>query len=310
MGADWMGEDGVKLAVAALADESLVVLPTETVYGLAGLALSEVAVAKIFAAKGRPSHNPLIVHLGQVSDVVRVAVPANDRWQRLADALWPGPLTLVLPKHDSVPGIVTAGGDTVAVRIPAHPLFLRVLSELGQPLAAPSANIFTTLSPTRAQDVSLEIRAHTAGILDGGPCQVGIESTVLDLTTDVPRVLRRGVLSAATLSGVLGERVAEASSEPAPNSPGQHPRHYAPRATITFVEGHHNEPGLVFESASSAQRLMPSDPSGYAQALYAALASLDRAGEPHILVQRPPTTPEWDAVWDRLNRASYEPGGR
>lgn len=313
-------------------------LPTETVYGLAAHALDPAAVARIYAAKGRPAWNPLIVHVADAKAARQLTREWPERAQRLADAFWPGPLTLVLRKQPHVPDIVTAGADTIALRVPAHPAALALLRVSELPLAAPSANRFTQLSPTTAQHVEQALGDRLAVILEGGACDIGIESTVLDLTTDPPTLLRPGLLGADQLSDVLGQTVQlrrdDTSTKPtshdehgaaAPHrSPGLSVRHYAPRAEVWLAS--RSEQGevqdrldqlppeshvgmLVLERGlqlSGAHRtlVLSDDPAEYARSLYAALHALDDAGCSLIVIERPPTTSPWAAIHDRLLRST------
>lgn len=281
----------------------MVVMPTETVYGLAADAFQAQAVGQIFQAKGRPANHPLIVHIGSLGQLESVAIAIPSRALDLAQVFWPGPLTLVLPKHPSVPAEVTGGLDSVAVRMPNHQQALKLLTFAGTPVCAPSANRFTGLSPTRAHDVDPSLGAFA--ILDGGECQVGIESTVLDLTGDCPIVLRPGDIGAESLSAILGTEVS-VSGEASPKSPGQHPRHYAPITPVFLVETLLPEQaGLTLGDPSNPDQIkMNGDPRQYARALYAALSALDRKSLSGIYIERPPQSGEWAAVWDRLQRAT------
>jgi L-threonylcarbamoyladenylate synthase len=268
----------------------LVAFPTETVYGLGAHALDERAVRKVFEAKGRPSYNPLIVHVAALDHARRVTAAWPTAAQRLAERFWPGPLTLVLPKSAVVPSIVTAGLDTVAVRVPAHPVALALIREAGIPIAAPSANRFTELSPTTARHVEKSLADRVAMIVDGGPTAVGIESTVVDLTHGTPIVLRPGAISADDLGSVIGA-IAHPAADPtgdAPRpSPGMMQRHYAPR----LVDVH-------------AVVTMPATADEYARRLYAAFHDLDDAGCTLILVERVPAESAWAAIADRLARGA------
>ena len=226
-------------AVELLGQGQLVALPTETVYGLAADARSPGAVARIFEAKGRPAGNPLIVHIDSVEMADGCVAAWPSAAAQLAGAFWPGPLSLVLPKADSIPDIVTAGGTTVAVRCPAHPVFSAVLAKCGFPLAAPSANRSNRVSPTRAEHVVDQLGGRIPLVLDGGACDLGIESTVLDLTGDTPTLLRPGTISLGQLQTVLGPVATAkppAAAEPL-KSPGQLQQHYSPRAKLILVEG-------------------------------------------------------------------------
>lgn len=295
----------------------LVAFPTETVYGLGANALDAEAVAGIFTAKGRPSTNPLIVHLAQAGDVARVVSDWPDAARRLAERFWPGPLTLVLPRNEAVPDIVTAGGATVGVRVPAHPVALALLREVGQPLAAPSANRSGQLSPTRGEHVRESLAGRIDAILDGGPTTGGIESTVLSLV-DRPRLLRPGLITPGELEAVIGpiERGPVVVAGPLP-SPGLLDRHYAPLTPLIVSRDalalcrelqeqgvavglltHEEAPGdLVVER-------LPDTPEGYAAGLYAALHRLDGRGLGRVVVAAVPEGEGWLAVRDRLRRAA------
>ncbi len=306
-------------AVELLGQGQLVALPTETVYGLAADARSPGAVARIFEAKGRPAGNPLIVHV----DSVEMAMGCAAAWPRaaaqLAEAFWPGPLSLVLPKADSIPDIVTAGGKTVAVRSPAHPVFSAVLAKCGFPLAAPSANRSNRVSPTRAEHVVDQLSGRIPLVLDGGACDLGIESTVLDLTGDTPTLLRPGMISLGQLQAVLGP-VATAkppAAEPL-KSPGQLQQHYSPRAKLILVEGDlaaalgeadvmaHIIARTAAPAAWPSERWhrLPDAAAGFARELYDTLHRCDRLGAETILVQPLPDGDEWAALRNRLNRAA------
>ena len=301
----------------------LVAFPTETVYGLGANALDADAVAKIYAAKGRPTYNPLIVHLADIAQVSSVAIGWSDTADRLARTFWPGPLTLVLPKTSAVPENVTAGLATVAVRIPGHPVAHALLAAAAIPIAAPSANRSTQLSPTTGQHVLQSLGDAVDLILDAGPTPVGIESTVVDLTTPVPTMLRPGSISLDELTRVIGrvERWASVAGESARPAPGMLDKHYAPRAKLVLVEApdvgirveHERANGLhvgalvVHASVEPMPDIvrMPADPAGYAAALYASLHALDDAGCDIVVVEKLPETNSWLAVRDRLSRAAH-----
>ena len=232
----------IRAAALVLRRGGLVVFPTETVYGLGALALDEEKVQRIFAAKSRPSANPLIVHVLDAEMAQRVCASWPETAVQISAALWPGPLTLILPKRDIVPMAVTAGLATVAVRAPSHPVARALLVELGEPLAAPSANLYTEISPTRAEHVRKGLSGRIDLILDGGPADFGVESTVLDLCGPVPTVLRPGAVTPSQLERVIG-RVAVISEQVADDharaSPGQSKKHYAPRAQVALVPVRH-----------------------------------------------------------------------
>jgi L-threonylcarbamoyladenylate synthase len=311
--------EGMDEAVERLRAGRLVAFPTETVYGLGANALQTEAVVGIFAAKGRPSSNPLIVHVADVEGVL----PLVRDWPTIATALaerfWPGPLTLVVPKSDAVPAIVTAGGETVAVRVPRHPVAQELLRRTDLPIAAPSANRSEEVSPTTAQHVadSLGPFVEDLLILDGGPCSVGVESTVLDVSQDPPRILRPGMVTSEDLREWLGnttEAPATAESLIA-RSPGQRARHYAPRVPVIIVPASSLSdalhPGDGFLSYGDYRSSivdvlipMPDSATAYAARLFEALRGLDRAGVQRIVVEEPPLGPEWDAIQDRLRRAA------
>lgn len=290
------------LAARLLAEGQLVALPTETVYGLAADAANPAAVRRIFELKGRPPDHPLIVHLGVNHDpAVFGRLPPV--FAELARRFWPGPLTMVVPATETVDRMITGGQDTVALRVPRHPLTLEVLQRLGRPLVAPSANRFGHTSPTTAAHVQSEFPGLP--VLDGGPCTVGLESTILDLTA-APRILRPGQITRAQLEEVTGPLVD--SGENAPRVPGALDRHYAPRTPARWGLPEAEPSGrwgwLGFERAGAdLEEVLPDDAEGYANALYAALRRLDEAGLEVIRVQPPPREPEWEAVWDRLRRA-------
>ncbi|MEZ0325712.1 MAG: L-threonylcarbamoyladenylate synthase [Fimbriimonas sp.] len=296
--------ENIMLAATALRAGKLVGMPTETVYGIAAVATNQEAIWKVFELKGRPADNPLIVHVASRDQVAEVASTFPADAQKLADAFWPGPLTLVLPKTSAVPDSVTAGLQTVAVRMPAHVTALALIETTGAPLAAPSANRFMSLSPTRPEHISDDIAAGLAHILDGGPCEVGIESTVVDCT-DGLRVLRPGGIAREMISHAVGARVR--MQEVQGKSPGQYRRHYAPRTPVVLVKRLCSEDaGLTFDysSVSSQQIAMPRTPVAYAAKLYSALAHLDGLLLERICVEEPPRNTDWEAVWDRLRKAA------
>lgn len=299
----------------------LVAMPTETVYGLAANALDADAVARIFAAKGRPPSNPVIVHVLDLDAVapLTTAIPAVAR--RLAGLFWPGPLTLVLPRSERVPDAVTAGGPTVAVRAPAHPVARGLLRAAGIPLAAPSANRSNALSPTRAEHVLLGLDGRIDLVLDAGPTSGGIESTVLDLTCDPPRMLRPGLVSPAAIEAAIGPIAREpvVSKGPA-RSPGMLEKHYAPRtplelatdaaARVRDLAARGMRVGWVgcgsVPSSAAAVRTLPPDAKGYAAGLFAVLHDLDGLSLDRIIVEAPPEGDEWLGVQDRLARARHQ----
>ena len=298
-------DESVLEAAAAIRRGDLVVIPTETVYGLAADASNPKAIAKVFAAKGRPAENPLIVHIAGISHLTKVARTVPQAAKTLADAFWPGPLTLVLPKLAFIPSEVTAGLDNVAVRMPNHITALQLIAEVGRPLAAPSANRFTRLSPTRIEHLDPQLMEHVAFAIDAGPCQIGVESTVLDLTCEQPRILRPGGVSRTQIEQVLRSRV-EIGPIQAHRSPGMYSRHYSPNATVNLVEAAGPKvAALVFGAPKNPDQIrMPSDPQAYAANLYEALHFLDSRKPGVIEIELPPEAPEWEAVLDRLAKAA------
>jgi L-threonylcarbamoyladenylate synthase len=314
----------VRRAADVIRAGGLVAFPTETVYGLGADALDPAAIARIYAAKGRPSFNPLIVHVADVAgaEALAAAFPAAAR--RLAERFWPGPLTLVLPKRPHVPDAVSAGLPSVALRVPAHSVALALIRTAGRPIAAPSANRYTELSPTTADHVVRGLGDRVAMVLDAGPAEVGIESTVVDCTGDRPRLLRPGLLSRDELAAVAG-RVDLAAAAPkgtAPRpSPGMVERHYAPRARLVLVDpagldaaaaraGRPAGAIVVRSPAPSVEHpvRLPDSAAGYARGLYAALHRLDELGCAEVVVERPPAGAEWAGVHDRLRRAAHPAG--
>ena len=320
----------VRRAAELLRAGEVVALPTETVYGLAANALDPAAVAKIFAVKGRPAHNPIIVHV----DGLEMARTCVREWpataERLTGAFWPGPLTIVLPRAAAIPGSVTADGDTVGVRWPQHPFMRAVIAACGFPLAAPSANLSNQLSPTNAEHVRRQLGDRLRLIVDGGDANVGIESTVVDLTAQPPRVLRPGMIHDESLAAVLGlpdggMESAETTGAGELRSPGLLPKHYSPQARLVVlawrdeaelkgrlaqlgvapgsvsVLAHSHIPlGGGFESVS----VIPHDAEAYARALYGELHRCDERGARCIVAEAPPDAPEWRGIADRLRRAA------
>lgn len=326
--------EAIARAAEVLRRGGLVALPTETVYGLAADALDEEAVAGIFRAKGRPAANPLIVHVADVAMARSLAAT----WPAVAEAIaarfWPGPVTVVVPRGSRIPDIVTAGGPTVALRCPDHPLARRLIATAGMPLAAPSANRSEAVSPTTAQHVLDSLGNRIDLIVDGGPCTKGIESTVIDCTVSPPRILRPGPLSRADLEAAVGGPVAWPEGPPTAGparAPGQQPRHYAPRTPLEMVadasrrvavlmaEGRRigwltsrsDDPEVRRLAASSRDLVvvpMPADAPGFAARLYATLHALDQRQLDRIVVDEPPADDAWRAVRDRLTRAAIREG--
>jgi len=301
-------------------------LPTETVYGLAANALDEKAVAKIYEIKGRPAHNPIIVHVASVAMARRCVTGWPASAEQLATSFWPGPLTMVLPKAKEISDLVTAGGSTVGVRWPSHPFIQAVIRECGFPLAAPSANLSNQISPTNAEHVRKQLGGKLRLIVDGGQSQVGIESTVLDLTTEPPAVLRPGMIHEESLLAVTGDLVSFRKKSlrggELLRSPGLLEKHYAPKAKLV-VFGWRDAADLKSRITHHASRIhviahthipsgegfasvsvIPHDAEAFARAIYAELHRCDEAGAELIVVEELPDATAWRAIADRLQRAA------
>ena len=314
-------------AVELLRAGQLVAFPTETVYGLGADAANPEAVTRIFAAKGRPADHPLIVHVSGDDAVDRWAEQVPGFAWELMEAFWPGPLTLILKKQAWVPSTVTGGQDTVGLRVPGHPVALELLRRFaadGGPggIAAPSANRFGHISPTTADHVREELGDRVALILDGGPCAVGIESTIVDCSRGAPIILRPGHISAAHLEAVSGIQPQLPAAAGTPRVSGSLEAHYAPQTPMRMVagerlrdflngQGHQGgRCGIIGHSQPPAAgiphlwRRLSLDPVAYAHDLYAALREMDHAGVDLIVVEAPPERPDWTAVADRLRRAA------
>jgi L-threonylcarbamoyladenylate synthase len=277
----------------------LVAFPTETVYGLGANAFDAAAVARIFEAKRRPHSSPLIVHVDSIEMARGLAAVWPEAAETLARRYWPGPLTLVVPKRPTIPDIVTAGLPTVGLRMPAHPLALELIRAAGVPIAAPSANRFTELSPSAAGHIPPQLADY---VIDGGPARVGIESVVLSLV-GAPTLLRPGAIPLPEIEALIGPvSLGVAPGEGPHPSPGMHPRHYSP-ATPLYVLGPGAQPPEGDGAWLRIGREMPANPSDYAAALYETLHRLDKQGLAWIAVERPPDDPEWAGVLDRLLHA-------
>jgi L-threonylcarbamoyladenylate synthase len=319
--ADSPDPDALRRAADVIRRGGLVAFPTETVYGLGANALDATAVRRIFEAKGRPPANPLIVHAADESMARQLVTGWPELAHTLAQQFWPGPLTLVLPKSDRVPDMVTAGGTTIAVRVPAHPVALELIRACGLPLAAPSANRSTQISPTRAEHVLSGLDGRIDMILDAGPTPNGIESTVVDLTTSPPTLLRPGPVSGQQLRDVLGSlAIHSGDTSGTRRSPGLMPRHYAPRTPVELFTDRRSLERRALELDRRGEGVgsivlanavgpgevvvMPDNPRDYAARLYDLLHTLDRGGLSCLLIELPPETDEWLAVRDRLQRAA------
>lgn len=330
----------IQVACRILAAGGLVAVPTETVYGLAASLKHDSALKRIFDVKRRPADHPLIVHVPDIEVARRYAKSFSSSANKLAEAFWPGPLTLVLPRSELVPACVTGGHDTVGIRVPSHPVTLELLRNLGNAIAAPSANRFTQVSPTRAAHVAVDLGHDVDLILDGGSCEVGVESTVLDLSTEHPTILRPGGISREAIELVLEQPVRtlgeKGSSTP---SPGQHPLHYSPRAKVKIVSAAQtwevakndaaqgkrvrvftfqkptfrcrhvetdSQSQLVSDSAPERLDywLFPSELQEIAKQLYSRFRDADRDKVDLLLVELPPTTGLGQAICDRIRRAA------
>jgi len=313
----WTADDAaIARAAAILRAGGLVAFPTETVYGLGANALDPTAVAGIYQAKGRPSNNPLIVHVNDDVSARSLAAAWPASAAALTAAFWPGPLTLVLPRSERVPDIVTGGGPTVALRSPAHPVARALIEVAGMPIAAPSANRSSELSPTRAEHVRAGLDGRIDAILDGGPTTAGIESTVVDLSGIVPRLLRPGPIPLAMLEALVGPFAMfdHSSGGPLP-SPGMLERHYSPHTPLLCLESIDVEMlmgrniGAIVPAPTGVsgviERVIIPTPEAYAERLYDLLHELDGLGLDGIVAWMPPDRPEWLALRDRLRRASF-----
>lgn len=316
----------IELAAGILKKGGIVALPTETVYGIAANALDENAVAKIFKAKGRPADNPLIVHVASLEQAYDLVAEFPDTASLLAESFWPGPLTVVLPKSDIIPSVVSAGLPTVAVRMPSHPVVAAVIRTSGLPLAAPSANISGKPSPTSANHCIEDLNGKVDLIIDGGGCDVGVESTVITLTAEPPRLLRPGMITLEQLREVLGNVACDSSvtskiaTSKKVHSPGMKYKHYSPNAKITlihgdfasfarFVEAKRGSVALVFDGEEKKLHLpcvtygSKKNPAEQAKRIFASLRQLDEIGAQSVYARAPGMTGASLAVYNRLIRA-------
>jgi L-threonylcarbamoyladenylate synthase len=310
-------------AAEILRGGGLVAFPTETVYGLGAHALDPAAVRRIFEAKGRPAYNPIIVHVADTTAARALAQTWPEAADRLAAAFWPGPLTLVVPKRATVPDMVTAGRPAVALRVPAHPVALSLLRAAGVPVAAPSANRSGEVSPTRAAHVAASLADRVELILDAGPTDVGLESTVVDLTGDQPVLLRPGMLDVQAIEHHVGTLRSPAPSPDADSprpAPGMLDRHYAPRATLRVAHTVEQARAMLRQAPAGLPtgallhswpdlpvrhvHRLPADAVGYARELYAALHALDDLDCALVIAEAVPAHATWDGIRDRLARAA------
>lgn len=301
-------------AVDILNKGGIVAMPTETVYGLAADARNPAAIQKIFAAKGRPIDHPLIVHIGDIALLSEWASDISPAALQLAKAFWPGPLTLILKKAPGVLDLITGQQTTIGIRIPNHPIALALLKSIGKGLAAPSANRFGRISPTTAAAVKEELGSAVDFILDGGQCQVGVESTIVDMTGEHPVILRPGMISAQQIADVLDDKV-NSKTQDSPRVSGSLASHYAPKTEtllMTIEQLQHLPEDKLMHAVIVAREsltapyliLMANDPIQYAHDLYLTLRELDKQGFKQILIQTVPDTADWDAIRDRLQRAA------
>lgn len=320
-------QSAARHAAKLLRAGDVVALPTETVYGLAANAFDPKAVEKIFQIKGRPSNNPIIVHVAGMEMARRCVKNFPAIAEPLTKSFWPGPLTLVLPRSEKIPDNVTAGGETVGIRWPSHPFIQAVIRECNFPLAAPSANLSNSISPTNAEHVRKQLGDKIALIVDGGQSQVGIESTVLDLTVSPSRILRPGMIHMESLAAVIGNIPNSEFQNPDSQlkSPGQLKKHYAPKAKLLVL--HWRDEGdlksqisnlkldagesqiIAHTKIPSAEHfagvsVIPHDAEAFARAIYAELHRCDDADAKVIVVESPPDLPEWSGIADRLRRAA------
>ncbi|HSA90843.1 MAG TPA: L-threonylcarbamoyladenylate synthase [Burkholderiales bacterium] len=305
---------GLRRAAQILRAGGLVAFPTETVYGLGADAANEKAMARLYAVKRRPADHPVIVHFANAEKAFAWAREVPETARKLAARYWPGPLTLILKRSAAAQDFVTGGQDTVGLRVPSHPVAQALLKEFSGGIAAPSANRFGLVSPTTAAHVRDDLGADVDLVLEGGSSEIGIESTILDLSGPVPVLLRPGRVSKEDLKAVIGEVLERTPASP--RHPGGMERHYAPRTPAQMVFSYELDKAIALARAGVAvlafsrpdERVdywlrMPREPKAYAQRLYAALRELDTAGCERILIEAPPESPEWSAVRDRLERA-------
>lgn len=306
MTADRLVTTDVERAVAAIRAGGLVAIPTETVYGLAADARSRAAVTRIFEVKGRPADHPLIVHLGAHDDLRRWAAAVPDAADRLTRAAWPGPLTVIVPRADHVLDLITGGRDTVGLRIPAHPMALALLAGAGTALAAPSANRFGSVSPTTAEhvlrDLGDRLDPSRDVILDGGPCPIGVESTIVDCTSTPPQILRAGGIPVEDIERLLDGATAAATGPS--RASGMLASHYAPRCEVRLVDSADDAAALRAGTPGAEILDLTDDPVVYARELYARLRDADDRGVGMLIAVLPPATGLGHAIRDRLAKAA------
>ncbi len=310
--------ENIKAAAEIIRAGGLVAFPTETVYGLGADGLNPIAVAKIFEAKNRPSFNPLILHVCDVKSLDRITVIENEKFNKIIEKFWPGPLTLVLPKKQIVPDIVTAGQDTVAVRMPDHPVALELIKLVGNPIAAPSANAFGFLSPTEAVHVVKQLDGRIEAVLDGGKCKIGVESTILQAEGDKIKLLRPGGIELEAIEKLIGKVEVSYEDKAKPNSPGQLPFHYSPKIPLRFLDEVNLKEiagkrigGLFFKNAESKLKFdkvrILSDSGNKVEAaanLFKMLHDLENEKLDLIIAEKIEESGLGLAIMDRLRRAS------
>lgn len=315
----------IEKAAQLLRAGGLVAFPTETVYGLGADAANEEAIRKIFLAKERPFDHPLIVHVADLNQINQWAQPLSPKALKLAQAFWPGPLTLILKKQPSVLDIVTGGQETIGIRIPRHPIAQALLHTFGSGIAAPSANKFTHVSPTTAEAVFEELGTTIDLILDGGACEVGLESTIVDMSEDSPVILRPGMITKEAISSVLNMPVLSSSPEKTIiKTPGMHHLHYAPHTPTSLIAS--KDIPLLLQTIQAEELpiamlthdqtlllssgihwiKMPKEAEAYAHDLYQTLRSVDHEQVKHIFIEEVPEDMEWEAIRDRLFKASRQ----
>ncbi len=323
-----LSQERIREAVSILRWGGVVAFPTETVYGLGGDAKNPAAIKRIFDIKGRPADHPLIVHIAASHQLQDWACDIPPAAIRLAEKFWPGPLTLILKRHPSVPLCVTGGQETVGLRVPDHPVALALLQAFNGGLAAPSANMFGRISPTTAVHVKDELQGRVDMVLDGGSCRVGLESTIVSLVDDCPRLLRPGSILAQDIFAAIGIEPQPGTSETKIRVPGNLSSHYAPSVPLTLLsqddlkalllklpENGSRVCALLYSSGLTMlaeagdvdYELMPESAADYARRLYAVMRHFDRGVYASVLVETPPQTTEWSAINDRLSRASQRP---